>query len=210
MPAAAPSPFDYRDYRFFWAARLASTIASTMLVVVIGIHVYDIARLTMSIGEASFWLGMVGLAQFLPLFLLTLVAGYVADRIDRLPSGKLAILDFKTGKPPAKKQVEAGFALQLGLLGMIAEDGGFENVAEAPTQLEYWSLAKHDRKDQRGFVEEIGPAEHILAEARHHFSEAAARWLTGNDPFTAKLQPRFACYGDYDQLMRLEEWLGRS
>lgn len=77
------SPFQYRDYRFFWAARLASTIANTMLVVVIGIHVYDIARQTMSIRDASFWLGMVGLAQFLPLFLLTLVAGYVADRVDR-------------------------------------------------------------------------------------------------------------------------------
>jgi MFS family permease len=80
---AAPSPFQYRDYRAFWAARLTSTIGSTMLVVVIGIHVYDIARQTMSIGEASFWLGMVGLAQFLPLFLLTLVAGYIADRVDR-------------------------------------------------------------------------------------------------------------------------------
>jgi len=79
------SPFQYRDYRAFWAARLASTIGNTMLVVVIGIHVYDIARvdLGMSIHEASFWLGMIGLAQFLPLFLLTLVAGYVADRVDR-------------------------------------------------------------------------------------------------------------------------------
>src|SRR5688572_15071073 len=77
------SPFQYRDYRAFWSARLASTIANTMLVVVIGIHVYDIARQTMSIQEASFWLGMVGLVQFLPLFLLTLVAGYVADRVDR-------------------------------------------------------------------------------------------------------------------------------
>ena len=77
------SPFQYRDYRAFWLARLASTIANTMLVVVIGIHVYDIARQTMSIHEASFWLGMIGLAQFLPLFLLTLVAGYVADRVDR-------------------------------------------------------------------------------------------------------------------------------
>ncbi|MDP9413658.1 MAG: MFS transporter [Pseudomonadota bacterium] len=77
------SPFHYRDYRAFWLARLASTIGSTMLVVVIGIHVYDIARQTMSIERASFWLGMVGLAQFLPLFLLTLAAGYVADRIDR-------------------------------------------------------------------------------------------------------------------------------
>jgi MFS family permease len=80
---ASPSPFQYRDYRAFWMARLASTIGSTMLVVVIGIHVYDLARQTMSIERASFWLGMVGLAQFLPLFLLTLVAGYVADRIDR-------------------------------------------------------------------------------------------------------------------------------
>jgi MFS family permease len=79
------SPFQYRDYRAFWAARLASTIANTMLVVVIGFHVYEIARtdLGMSIKEASFWLGMIGLAQFLPLFLLTLVAGYVADRVDR-------------------------------------------------------------------------------------------------------------------------------
>ncbi|SMF61370.1 MFS transporter [Allosphingosinicella indica] len=80
---AETSPFQFRDYRFFWAARLTSTIANTMLVVVLGIHVYDIARLTMSIREASFWLGMVGLAQFLPLFLLTLAAGYIADRIDR-------------------------------------------------------------------------------------------------------------------------------
>jgi MFS family permease len=84
MSAAAPaSPFHYPDYRFFWFARLASTIANTALVVVIGIHVYDIARQTMSIYEASFWLGMIGLAQFLPLLLLVLVAGYVADRVDR-------------------------------------------------------------------------------------------------------------------------------
>ncbi len=134
-----------------------------------------------------------------------------ADRIDRLPGvEQLAILDFKTGKPPARKQVEAGFALQLGLLGMIAEAGGFDNIATAPSLLEYWSLAKQERSDRRGFVEEIGPADVILEEARRHFAEAAARWLTGDDAFTAKLQPRFARYGDYDQLMRLEEWLGRS
>ncbi len=78
------SPFEIRDYRAFWAARLTSTIASTSLVVVIGLHVYDVARDSgMSIRDAAFWLGMVGLAQFLPLFLLTLVAGYVADRVDR-------------------------------------------------------------------------------------------------------------------------------
>lgn len=78
------SPFQIRDYRAFWAARLTSTVASVALVVVIGLHVYDVARDSgMSIRDAAFWLGMVGLAQFLPLFVLTLVAGYVADRVDR-------------------------------------------------------------------------------------------------------------------------------
>jgi MFS family permease len=80
---APASPFSFPQFRFYWSARLASTIASTLLVVVLGVHVYDVARETMSIARASFWLGMVGLAQFLPLFALTLVAGYVADRVDR-------------------------------------------------------------------------------------------------------------------------------
>ena len=82
-PPPAPGPFSFPQFRYYWSARLASTIASTLLVVVLGVHVYDIARETMSIARASFWLGMVGLAQFLPLFALTLVAGYVADRVDR-------------------------------------------------------------------------------------------------------------------------------
>ena len=37
-----------------------------------------------------------------------------------------------------------------------------------------------------------------------------AKWLTGDEPFTAKLNPAYAPYGDYDQLMRLEEWYGRK
>ncbi len=43
-----------------------------------------------------------------------------------------------------------------------------------------------------------------------NFAEAAATWLTGSEPFTAKLNPAYAPYGDYDQLMRLEEWYGRK
>ena len=39
-----------------------------------------------------------------------------ADRIDRLRrAASLAIIDYKTGKAPAQKAVDAGFALQLGL-----------------------------------------------------------------------------------------------
>jgi MFS family permease len=79
----SPSPFRYRDFRFYWGARLSSNIANMGMVVVIGWQVYDIARRTMAPREAALQLGFVGLAQFLPLLALTLVAGWTADRIDR-------------------------------------------------------------------------------------------------------------------------------
>lgn len=53
------------------------------MVIVIGWQVYDIARATMGLKEAAFRLGIIGLVQFVPLFLLTLVSGWAADRIDR-------------------------------------------------------------------------------------------------------------------------------
>jgi ATP-dependent helicase/nuclease subunit B len=134
-----------------------------------------------------------------------------ADRIDRLAGGGLAILDYKTGKPPAQKAVDAGFALQLGLLGLIAKAGGFQGVTGEPQAHEYWSLTKYG--DQFGKKvrpdKTMGPEE-FLAHAERNFIGAARRWLTGEEPFTAKLNPAYAPYGDYDQLMRLEEWYGRE
>jgi len=53
------------------------------MVIVIGWQVYDIARETMSIREAAFRLGLIGLVQFVPLFVLTPISGWTADRLDR-------------------------------------------------------------------------------------------------------------------------------
>jgi len=139
-----------------------------------------------------------------------LVHGRV-DRIDRLPDGGLAIVDYKTGKPPAKKAIEAGFALQLGLLGLIGRAGGFEGVTGEPEVFEYWSLIR----DRGGFGKCVRADKdfdegEFLTHAFRNFAEAAGKWLTGEEPFTAKLNPAYAPYGDYDQLMRLEEWYGRK
>ncbi len=54
-----------------------------MTAVAIGWQIYDLARETRSIAEAAFVLGLVGLAQFLPVLLLSLVGGQAADRYDR-------------------------------------------------------------------------------------------------------------------------------
>src|ERR1700704_6316416 len=78
-----PSPFSIADFRVYWVARLASTIAQMSMVIVIDWQVYDIARLTMGVKAASLQLGLIGFVQFLPLFALTLVTGWTADRLDR-------------------------------------------------------------------------------------------------------------------------------
>jgi len=143
------------------------------------------------------------------------VAGVIvhgrADRIDRLADGGLAIIDYKTGAPPTQKAVDAGFALQLGLLGLIGRAGGFEGVRGDPTAFEYWSLARYRGKFGRLMApdKDMAPGE-FLTHAHANFADAVQKWLTGSEPFTAKLNPAYAPYGDYDQLMRLEEWYGRS
>lgn len=94
MPVSEPtSPLKIPDFRKFWLSRFAAVVATSGMVVIIGYQLYDIARTeyAMSIPEAAFQLGLLGLAQFVPLMLLTPVAGLVADRFDRRRVAGLAI-----------------------------------------------------------------------------------------------------------------------
>ena len=87
-----PEPLRIPAFRAYWIARLAATIAQMAMVIVIGWQVYDIARQTMDIRDAAFQLGLIGLFQFVPLFLLTPVSGWAADRLDRRLIARAAIL----------------------------------------------------------------------------------------------------------------------
>lgn len=99
-PASQPSPdrlpttpLAIPDYRRFWVSRFFSVLSTSGMVVILGYQLYDVARgqYGMSIAQAAFQLGLLGLAQFLPLFLLTPVAGVVADRFDRRNVAGLSI-----------------------------------------------------------------------------------------------------------------------
>jgi len=76
LSGTSSSVLRHKPFRLYWLARVCSSVAYQMQGVAVGWQVY---ALTGSV----FYLGLVGLAQFLPMFLLTLVVGQVADRYDR-------------------------------------------------------------------------------------------------------------------------------
>ena len=76
--------FRHPDFGLFWLGMLLVNIAVQIEAVTIGWQIYSLGREAgRSIGESAFLVGMVGLVQFVPLFLLTLYAGYLADRMSR-------------------------------------------------------------------------------------------------------------------------------
>ena len=81
--AKAPSIFRHRDFTLFLGGMTIMSAAAMIESVTIGWQVYQIGRQTMSEGESAFLVGLVGLVQFVPMFVLTLFAGSLADRISR-------------------------------------------------------------------------------------------------------------------------------
>jgi MFS family permease len=66
----------HAPFRRFWLARVCTTLGFQMQAVAVGWQIYALTG-------STWYLGLVGLAQFLPMFLLTLAVGHVADRYDR-------------------------------------------------------------------------------------------------------------------------------
>jgi len=75
-PDRSNSIFGHRAFRLFWSARVLSTMAFQLQGVAVGWQVYGLTHSTLA-------LGFVGLVQFLPMLMLTLLVGHVADRYDR-------------------------------------------------------------------------------------------------------------------------------
>jgi MFS family permease len=71
-----PSLYRPRDLHFFVSSRFLSTLAIQVQSVAIGWQIYDMERTPMA-------LALVGLCQFVPMFLLTLPAGDITDRFNQ-------------------------------------------------------------------------------------------------------------------------------
>jgi MFS family permease len=127
------SPLQIADYRRYWLARFLATFATLSMVVLIGYQTYDVARADYGMGvrDAAFILGLLGAAQFVPLLLLTPVAGIAADRFDRRRVVLFANL-MDCGIAFALAYATANDALSLPLLFTLAAAHGAARVFNGP------------------------------------------------------------------------------
>ncbi len=129
-----------------------------------------------------------------------------ADRIDRLQTGGLSIIDYKTGTLPSPGDIALGLSPQMALEAALAESGGFDGLGPATvTELAYWRLGGGDPPGEEKPVR--GTASDLAREA--HQGLEALIW-TFDDPATpyrALPRPRHAPrFNDYTHLARVEEW----
>ncbi len=92
-PIPQSSPLRIANFRAYFISRLSMTLAQYAMMLVIGWQTYTIARDSgMGVAEASGQLALIGLFQFVPLFLLTPFSGLAADRFDRRNIARLTVV----------------------------------------------------------------------------------------------------------------------
>jgi ATP-dependent helicase/nuclease subunit B len=130
----------------------------------------------------------------------------VADRIDTLADGTLAVIDYKTGAPPLKREVAAGFAPQLPLEAAIAEAAGFAGVPRAPVSaLEYWRLRGSDPAGER--ISAADDPATLTQEAIEGLTNLIARFDFRETAYESRPRPAVAPrFSDYEHLARVKEW----
>src|SRR5262245_53267311 len=73
---APRSPLHYRDFRLLWLGLFVSQVGSQMQIVAVSWQVYQLTNDPLA-------LGAIGLARVLPVLLLGLFGGVIADAVDR-------------------------------------------------------------------------------------------------------------------------------
>lgn len=127
----------------------------------------------------------------------------IADRIDRSENGDIQIYDYKTGKPPTKKQ-QSHFDKQLLIEAAMVEEGAFKNVGAAPVSRAVFIGLGNPPTEQAAPLSDEPPAE-VLESLR----TLIAAYLDPNQGFTARrMMERDGFAGNYDHLARYGEWDG--
>ncbi len=154
-----PPPLRLRGFALLWTALLTNGFATQMMVVAIGWQVYSIRHNPLD-------LGLVGLAEFLPLPLLALPAGQLADRVPRraiaaaaggIQLGIAGLLVAITESGPHSIWPYLGVGLLNGVASAVGTPAQRALTPElVPTQLLQSAVALRSVAGQIGVV--VGPA----------------------------------------------------
>jgi ATP-dependent helicase/nuclease subunit B len=133
-----------------------------------------------------------------------------ADRIERTAAGGIAILDYKTGTPPANSAVEALIAPQLPLEAAMVQGRGFGPALHGDVvELTYWHVSggAEPGKVQTAFRGDAGRTRAASELAEVRLRERIIAFDDPAMPYLARPHPRFAQrFPDYAQLARVAEW----
>ncbi|WP_265035688.1 MULTISPECIES: WPE palindromic element domain-containing protein [unclassified Wolbachia] len=121
------------------------------------------------------------------------------DRVEYLPSGQVAIIDYKLGSPPSNEEVMSGFFPQLILQALAVEYVTGREVSE----LAYWKLDYDKIK-----VISIQNYRYKMQELKNDLPGFLSNYLSNSTPFIASPYfDKFLRFNSYKQLERVGEWL---
>lgn len=133
-----------------------------------------------------------------------------ADRIDRLPDGSYAVIDYKTGQPPSKKDVRDGLSPQLPLEALMLRDGAFDGVpAGATGAMAYWRTSGLPRRpvEVTAVQDDKHPAEELTQQAADGLRQLVDTYRDAATPYHSQPRADVKAQGtDYDHLARVKEW----
>lgn len=130
------------------------------------------------------------------------------DRIDFREDIGLSIIDYKTGSPPNKKQVNSGLSPQLPLEALIAMAGNFKGVPhEEVRQLMYIQLSG-GRMPGKEVEINLDLAE-LCEKTINGVNRLLTSFANPETPYVSRPRPQFeGRFGDYDHLARVAAWRG--
>lgn len=138
-----------------------------------------------------------------------------ADRIELTREPSLRIVDFKTGAPPSKAQVEKGFAPQLTLEAELAARTGFKGLAgPMPVSALLYMKLHHDPKGwakDKPLEFDGEPLADVAARHLENLLKHLDALRSGREPYVSRRAPDYIRYASpYDHLARVKEWSAAS
>ena len=131
-----------------------------------------------------------------------------ADRIELRDAGA-DIIDFKTGSPPSRRQVEAGLSPQLTLTAAILHHGGFGEIGAVPLgELVYIGVSGGRTPGREEVRARAGESLDLALAALDGLQRRVAHFDHQATGYASWAAPQFIGQhgGDYDHLARLWEW----